>query len=102
MYFQVIRNLGMFYFLKKYYVCLQGQSFMLHQIRKMVGLSLAVVRGLTGEETIDRCWTVDRLDVPTAPGLGLVLDQVIYYFIQVKSHSKLECLSTQVLGKVAY
>lgn len=51
---------------------------MLHQIRKMVGLTLAVLRGHTESSTITRAFTVDRLDLPMAPGLGLVLDQVHY------------------------
>lgn len=51
---------------------------MLHQIRKMIGLALAVVRGLTTTETIERSWTEDRIDIPMAPGLGLLLDTVHY------------------------
>lgn len=56
----------------------KGQSFMLHQIRKMVGLTLAILRGLTKSETLTRAFTSERLDIPMAPGLGLVLDQVHY------------------------
>nr|CAD7260205.1 unnamed protein product [Timema shepardi] len=56
----------------------KGQSFMLHQIRKMVGVVIAVVRGLTTKETIIRAWNTDRLDIPVAPGLGLVLEEVHY------------------------
>lgn len=56
----------------------KGQSFMLHQIRKMIGLTLAVLRGLTPKETIIRAFTEIRIDIPMAPGLGLVLDQVHY------------------------
>lgn len=56
----------------------QGQSFMLHQIRKMVGMSLAIIRGLTTVETMERAFSEERLDLPMAPGLGLVLDQVHY------------------------
>lgn len=56
----------------------KGQSFMLHQIRKMIGLLLAVVRGYTTEATIERAFSESRIDVPMAPGLGLVLDQVHY------------------------
>lgn len=57
---------------------IKGQSFMLHQIRKMVGLTLAIMRSLTTTETIRRSFTELRLDLPMAPGLGLVLDQVHY------------------------
>jgi len=56
----------------------KGQSFMLHQIRKMIGLTLAIIRGLTKPETLTRAFTSERIDVPMAPGLGLVLDQVHY------------------------
>ncbi|KAL0868244.1 hypothetical protein ABMA27_007776 [Loxostege sticticalis] len=56
----------------------KGQSFMLHQIRKMVGLMLAVVRGLTDTATMEKAFGKDRVMIPTAPGLGLVLDMVHY------------------------
>lgn len=56
----------------------KGQSFMLHQIRKMIGLTLAIIRGFTKSETLTRAFTSERIDVPMAPGLGLVLDQVHY------------------------
>ncbi|EDS31663.1 tRNA pseudouridine synthase A [Culex quinquefasciatus] len=57
---------------------IKGQSFMLHQIRKMVGLTLAVVRGLTPPETIMKAFEETRYGVPTAPGLGLVLSRIHY------------------------
>ncbi|XP_037953471.1 tRNA pseudouridine synthase A [Teleopsis dalmanni] len=56
----------------------KGQSFMLHQIRKMVGLAIAIVRGNTTVSTLDRAFTQEKLDLPMAPGLGLVLDTVHY------------------------
>ncbi|XP_026471213.1 tRNA pseudouridine synthase A-like [Ctenocephalides felis] len=59
-------------------ISIKGQSFMLHQIRKMVGLALAIIRGHTTEETLEKAWTESRLDIPMAPGLGLVLDRVHY------------------------
>ena len=45
---------------------------MLHQIQKMVGLLLAVVRGLTSTDTILKAFEEQRYGIPTAPGLGLV------------------------------
>lgn len=57
---------------------IKGQSFMLHQIRKMIGLVLAVIRGLTTAETVTKCFKEEKIDIPTAPGLGLVLNQVHY------------------------
>ncbi|EDO48717.1 predicted protein, partial [Nematostella vectensis] len=48
----------------------KGQSFVLHQIRKMIGLVIAVVRGVAPSSTFD------LIDIPKAPALGLVLDTV--------------------------
>lgn len=59
-------------------IIVKGQSFMLHQIRKMIGLLLAVVREVTSDEAITRSFKENRIDIPMAPGLGLVLDQVHY------------------------
>ncbi|PSN34496.1 tRNA pseudouridine synthase A [Blattella germanica] len=59
-------------------VRVKGQSFMLHQIRKMVGLTIAIARGHTSVDTIQRAWKTERLDLPVAPGLGLVLEEVHY------------------------
>ncbi|CAG5120163.1 unnamed protein product, partial [Candidula unifasciata] len=52
----------------------KGQSFMLHHIRKMIGLTVAILRGYCGESTIDASWGPDKVDIPKAPGLGLVLE----------------------------
>lgn len=54
----------------------KGQSFMTHQIRKMVGLLLAIVKGYAPESVLERSWGHAKLDVPKAPGLGLVLERV--------------------------
>ncbi|KAF4522377.1 hypothetical protein B566_EDAN012234 [Ephemera danica] len=56
-------------------VRVKGQSFMLHQIRKMVGVAIAVVKGFTSADVIERAWQQERLDLPVAPGLGLVLEE---------------------------
>ncbi|XP_071476772.1 pseudouridylate synthase 1 homolog [Diadema antillarum] len=56
----------------------KGQSFMLHQIRKMIGLVVAVVRGLAPPSIIERAFGEEKLDIPRAPGLGLVLESVHY------------------------
>ncbi|VDP69623.1 unnamed protein product [Schistosoma curassoni] len=53
-----------------------GQSFMLHQIRKMIGLALAVLRGYTTEAVFDIVFSKERVDIPKAPGLGLMLNRV--------------------------
>uniref|UniRef100_A0A8D0BHS4 Pseudouridylate synthase 1 homolog n=1 Tax=Salvator merianae TaxID=96440 RepID=A0A8D0BHS4_SALMN len=54
----------------------KGQSFMMHQIRKMVGLVIAIVKGYASESILERSWGEEKVDIPKAPGLGLVLEQV--------------------------
>ncbi|XP_058387187.1 pseudouridylate synthase 1 homolog isoform X1 [Diceros bicornis minor] len=54
----------------------KGQSFMTHQIRKMVGLVVAIVKGYAPESALERSWGEAKVDVPKAPGLGLVLERV--------------------------
>lgn len=61
----------------------KGQSFMLHQIRKMVGLTIAVARGLASLQTLHRAWKTERLDLPVAPGLGLILEEVKPFYIKL-------------------
>ena len=56
-----------------------GQSFMLHQIRKMVGLAVAVVRGVAPETAIAHALDPrHRFKTPIAPDVGLFLDESIF------------------------
>lgn len=56
-----------------------GQSFVLHQIRKMIGLAVAVMRNCAPESIIARALRKDvRMNVPTAPELGLFLDESFF------------------------
>lgn len=56
-----------------------GQSFMLHQIRKMIGLAIAVFRGFTPESVMETALRRDtNVIIPTAPELGLFLDECMY------------------------
>lgn len=57
-------------------VKVKGQSFMTHQIRKMVGLVVAITKGYAPEDLLQRSWGEAKVDVPKAPGLGLVLERV--------------------------
>ncbi|KAF1377392.1 hypothetical protein PFLUV_G00200350 [Perca fluviatilis] len=57
-------------------ITVRGQSFMLHQIRKMIGLVIAVIKGYAKEDVMERSWGQEKVDVPKAPGLGLVLERV--------------------------
>lgn len=72
-----------------------GQSFMLHQIRKMVGLTIAIMRGFANSEAIDEAWEHEKMDIPKAPGLGLMLDKLHYDQYNTKwasdgSHEKID------------
>lgn len=55
-----------------------GQSFMMHQIRRMVGLVIAIMRGYRNEEVLSKALQQEKMLIPQAPGLGLVLDNVHY------------------------
>ena len=54
---------------------LQGQSFMQHQIRKMIGIAIAVMKNFAKEEIIARSFELDTIETPKAPSLGLMLDK---------------------------
>ncbi|KAK9873223.1 hypothetical protein WA026_021715 [Henosepilachna vigintioctopunctata] len=56
----------------------EGQSFMLHQIRKMVALMLAIVRNHAHESLLTQAFSSDKVNIPRAPGLGLLLEFVHY------------------------
>lgn len=51
-----------------------GQSFMLHQIRKMIFMLVNVTRTPTPPSLIDRTYSATPIVVPKAPGLGLLLE----------------------------
>lgn len=57
---------------------IQGQSFMLHQIRKMVALMLAIVRNHVEESILHKALANEKVNIPRAPGLGLLLEFVHY------------------------
>ncbi|XP_068228954.1 pseudouridylate synthase 1 homolog isoform X1 [Palaemon carinicauda] len=80
---------------------IKGQSFMLHQIRKMVGLAIAVLRGLASPDVISKAWGKDRVDVPIAPSLGLVLEEPHYdkYNLRYGSDGIHEALSWDEASK---
>ncbi|KAK9071808.1 hypothetical protein SSX86_008237 [Deinandra increscens subsp. villosa] len=56
-----------------------GQSFMLHQIRKMIGVAVAIMRNCAPESLIETALQQDvRITVPTAPEVGLYLDECFF------------------------
>ncbi|KAI9374013.1 pseudouridine synthase [Aspergillus egyptiacus] len=55
-----------------------GQSFMMHQIRKMVSMAALVVRCGCDPDRIFDTYGPTRLAIPKAPGLGLLLERPIF------------------------
>ncbi|CAK7346084.1 unnamed protein product [Dovyalis caffra] len=56
-----------------------GQSFMLHQIRKMIGVAVAIMRNCAPESLIETALQKDvNINVPTAPEVGLYLDECFF------------------------
>jgi tRNA pseudouridine38-40 synthase len=57
---------------------IHGQSFMLHQIRKMIAMAALVVRLSLPSKIINNFFKEDRINVPKAPALGLLLENPVY------------------------
>ncbi|KAI9164502.1 tRNA pseudouridine synthase 1 [Blastocladiella emersonii ATCC 22665] len=57
-----------------------GQSFMLHQIRKMVGLAIMLLKTGTPRDAVQPALLTGdvKVNVPKAPGLGLLLEQCVF------------------------
>ena len=57
---------------------IHGQSFMMHQIRKMVSMAALVVRTGCPTERILETYSPVRINIPKAPGLGLLLERPVF------------------------
>lgn len=57
---------------------LQGQSFMIHQIRKMVTMVAMTVRCGSLPEKIQEAFESTRLNIPKAPPTGLLLERPLF------------------------
>lgn len=57
---------------------IHGQSFMLHQIRKMIGMVALVIRTGCPLERIEEAFGENKINIPKAPALGLLLEQPVY------------------------
>ncbi|KAG9489255.1 pseudouridylate synthase 1 homolog [Eleutherodactylus coqui] len=55
-------------------IVIKGQSFMLHQIRKMVALIIAVMKGSVAPEFLPLSMQPEKINIRMAPSLGLVLE----------------------------
>lgn len=59
-------------------IVIKGQSFLLHQIRKMVALGIEIFRGTAPKNAIQLCFLPDKFSIHLAPSQGLLLDRVFY------------------------
>lgn len=55
-----------------------GQSFMMHQIRKMVAMAALVVRCGSPISVIQESYGPANISIPKAPGLGLLLERPVF------------------------
>lgn len=55
-----------------------GQSFMMHQIRKMVAMAVLCVRCAVPLDRIKQSYGPTRMSIPKAPGLGLLLERPVF------------------------
>ncbi|KAI4388492.1 hypothetical protein MLD38_000814 [Melastoma candidum] len=79
-----------------------GQSFMLHQIRKLIGLAVAIMRNCAPELLISKALQTDvRVNVPTAPEVGLYLDECFFTSYNKKWRDSHEELSMKAYEKEA-
>ncbi|XP_054820619.1 uncharacterized protein LOC129319531 isoform X2 [Prosopis cineraria] len=79
-----------------------GQSFMLHQIRKMMGLAVAIMRNCAPESLIEKALQKDvNINVPTAPEVGLYLDECFFASYNQKWNDSHEELSMKAYEKEA-
>jgi len=68
-----------------------GQSFMMHQIRKMVGMASLIVRCGAPTERISQSYESDKWSIPKVPGLGLLLERPVfdsYNNLQASKHGR--------------
>ncbi|EFH69363.1 tRNA pseudouridine synthase family protein [Arabidopsis lyrata subsp. lyrata] len=79
-----------------------GQSFMLHQIRKMIGLAVAVMRNYAPESLIETAFKKDvRINVPMAPEVGLYLDECFFTSYNKRFKGSHEEVSMEEFKEVA-
>lgn len=57
---------------------IHGQSFMLHQIRKMIAMAVLLVRTGCPITRIQETFSSTNINIPKAPALGLLLESPVY------------------------
>uniref|UniRef100_A0A2P2PIA8 tRNA pseudouridine synthase n=1 Tax=Rhizophora mucronata TaxID=61149 RepID=A0A2P2PIA8_RHIMU len=79
-----------------------GQSFMLHQIRKMIGLAVAIMRNCAPESLIETALKKDfRINLPTAPEVGLYLEECLFVSYNQKWKDSHEEISMKAYAEEA-
>ncbi|CAK9178364.1 unnamed protein product [Ilex paraguariensis] len=79
-----------------------GQSFMLHQIRKMIGVAIAIMRNCASESLIETALQQNvNINVPTAPEVGLYLDECFFASYNQKWNGTHEELSMKAYSEEA-
>ncbi|KAI1714370.1 tRNA pseudouridine synthase domain-containing protein [Ditylenchus destructor] len=76
-----------------------GNSFMMHQIRKIVGTTIAVARELMPLDEVYESFNPIRRDIPRAPATGLYLERLHYDWYDKKfgsTHPKLSNFGEEV------
>ncbi|XP_034235435.1 tRNA pseudouridine synthase 1-like isoform X2 [Thrips palmi] len=69
---------------------LTGQSFMLHQIRRMIGMVIAIMRGKATFSMLQETLEHPMMPAPTAPALGLLLEKGLLIAITSLTFSSME------------
>ncbi|KAL7066614.1 tRNA pseudouridine synthase family protein [Cryptosporidium serpentis] len=64
--------------LKLLKITIKGQSFLLHQIRKIIALAIEIYRGSAPLSSINLCFGSRKYSIHLAPSQGLLLDRVYY------------------------
>lgn len=67
-----------------------GQSFMMHQIRKMIGMVALLVRCGGSPSTLDASLGPEKYSIPKVPGLGLLLERPVFESYNVGKASQFE------------
>ncbi|KAI8094631.1 pseudouridine synthase [Thamnidium elegans] len=67
---------------------LHGQSFILHQIRKMISMAMLITRTNTPISLIADTFERPRINIPKAPALGLLLERPIFKVYNEKMRGK--------------
>lgn len=67
-----------------------GQSFMMHQIRKMVAMVALVVRSGTDLRVMRDSFGAAPISIPKAPGLGLLLERPVFETYNKKAVGEFE------------